>query len=76
MALTAVARGVQHEDPHGAWRAYQKAQQADPDYLDAYVFAGEHCLDKYAWGALRRSSSEPSSSARRVILRPAPASHP
>ena len=50
MALTAVARGVQHEDPHGAWRAYQMAQQADPDYIDAYIFAGEHCLDTYAWG--------------------------
>ncbi len=53
--LTAVAVAVAEEDPHGAWRAYQEAQQADPKFLDAYVLAGFHCLGKYAWALARQN---------------------
>ena len=48
-ALTAVARACGRKDPHGAFRAYQKAHKEDPKYIDAYLLAGFHCLDKYAW---------------------------
>ena len=48
-ALTAIARAVASEDPHGAWQAYQEAEKADPNCLDALVYGGFHCLDKYAW---------------------------
>jgi len=48
-ALTAVARAVQNEDPHGAWGAYQDAQQEDPYYADAWLLGGFLCLEKYAW---------------------------
>jgi tetratricopeptide (TPR) repeat protein len=47
--LTAIAFGVQHEDTHGAWRAYKEAHDADPDYLDAYLRAGFLCFDTYSW---------------------------
>lgn len=48
--LTAVARAIEVEAPHDAWRAYQEAQQADAEYLEAYVRGGFLCLDKYSWG--------------------------
>jgi tetratricopeptide (TPR) repeat protein len=48
-ALTAAARAAEDADPHGAWRVYSEAHQADPKYLDAYLHAGFHCLSKYAW---------------------------
>ncbi|MFP4056177.1 MAG: tetratricopeptide repeat protein [Candidatus Brocadiia bacterium] len=54
-ALTAVARAAQRDDPHGAWRAYQEAQRADPEHLEAYVHAGFHCTSKYAWALARRN---------------------
>ena len=54
-ALTAVARAVQDEDPHGAWRAYQEAQQKDARYVPAYLEAGFLCLEKYAWQFARES---------------------
>jgi cellulose synthase operon protein C len=47
--LTAIAFGVQHEDIHGAWRAYKEAHEADPDYVEAYLRAGQLCFDKYSW---------------------------
>ncbi|MFT5128196.1 MAG: tetratricopeptide (TPR) repeat protein [Rhodothermales bacterium] len=47
--LTAIAFGVQHEDIQGAWRAYNEAHKADPDYLEAYLRAGELCFEKYSW---------------------------
>jgi len=57
-ALTATARAVQDEDAqdedaHGAWRAYQEAQQADKSYVPAYIEAGFLCLEKYAWSFAR-----------------------
>jgi len=54
-ALTATARAVQDEDAHGAWRAYQEAQQADKSYIPAYIEAGFLCLEKYAWGFAREN---------------------
>jgi len=53
-ALTAVARAVESEDPHGAWRAYQEAQKADPNHIEAIVRGGFHCLSKYAWHFARQ----------------------
>ncbi|MFW6162104.1 MAG: tetratricopeptide repeat protein [Planctomycetota bacterium] len=53
--LTAVARAVQDEDPHGAWRAYQEAQQKDADYRPTYLEAGFLCLEKYAWQYAREN---------------------
>ena len=47
--LTAIAFGVQHEDTHGAWRAYKEAHDADPNYIPAYLRAGFLCFDKYSW---------------------------
>ena len=47
--LTAIAIAAEEDDPHGAWRTYAKAHQADKKYLDAYLHAGFHCLSKYAW---------------------------
>jgi len=53
-ALTAVATAVADEDARGAWRAYNEAHKADPKYLDAYVRAGFHCTDLFAWGFARQ----------------------
>jgi len=53
-ALTCVGRAVEKEDPKGAWRAYQEAQQADANCVDAFVYGGFHCLEKYAWPLARQ----------------------
>ena len=54
-ALTAVARAVQDEDAHGAWQAYQEAQQKDPNYRESYIEAGFLCVEKYAWPLAREN---------------------
>jgi len=54
-ALAAVGRAVGREDPHGAWQAYEEAQKADPNHIEAYVRAGFHCFSKYAWDLAREN---------------------
>jgi len=52
--LTAVARAVRKEDPQGAWRAYQQAEQLEPANTEILTLAAFHCLDKYAWPLARK----------------------
>jgi len=53
-ALAAVARAVRKEDPQGAWRAYQQAEQLEPANTEALTLAAFYCLDKYAWPLARK----------------------
>lgn len=44
-----IARALSREDPHGAWRLFQRASQSDPFCLPALLYGGLHCFEHYAW---------------------------
>ena len=48
--LTAYAQAVKNIDPKGAFLLLDKAHKNNPEYLDAYLIAGDLCYERYAWG--------------------------
>lgn len=57
-ALTAIGEAAGPEDPHGAWKAFQEAHGRDPLYVPAYIRAGFHCLEFFAWVKARKEFSK------------------
>ncbi len=52
-ALTAVGMAVESSDPQSAAMVYQRAADADPSYLEAYIHAGRLYAEKYNYSKAR-----------------------
>lgn len=41
--------GSRQRSPQASYNLFQRAYKADAKYINAFVWAGEHCSDKYMW---------------------------
>ena len=47
--LAFIGRSAVQRSPQTAYNLFQRAYKRDSKYLDVFIWAGEHCADKYAW---------------------------
>ncbi|MCM8526087.1 MAG: tetratricopeptide repeat protein, partial [Lentisphaeraceae bacterium] len=47
--LAFIGRAAVQRSPQTAYNLFQRAYKRNDKYVDVYVWAGQHCADKYAW---------------------------
>ena len=47
--LAFIGRAAVQRSPQTAYNLFQRAYKKDKDYLNVYIWAGDHCSEKYAW---------------------------